>query len=191
MKIVIASGNAGKIAEFKAVLGPLGHEIISQSEFNVPEVEETGTTFIENAIIKARHCAQITKCAVIADDSGICVEALNGEPGLYSARYAGANATSAERNALLLKNMESIKNRKAFFYCSLVLMQNAQDPTPIIAEGRLSGEILFAEQGTHGFGYDPVMYLREHKCSVAELPSEIKNQISHRGVAIASLLKRL
>ena len=150
MKIVIASGNAGKIAEFKAVLGPLGHEIISQSEFNVPEVEETGTTFIENAIIKARHCAQITKCAVIADDSGICVEALNGEPGLYSARYAGANATSAERNALLLKNMESIKNRKAFFYCSLVLMQNAQDPTPIIAEGRLSGEILFAEQGKIG-----------------------------------------
>jgi XTP/dITP diphosphohydrolase len=190
-KIVLATGNSGKVAELADRLSSLNIEVISQSEFNVPEVAETGTTFIENAIIKARHAAKITGLPAIADDSGLEVTALGGAPGIYSARFAGENATDSDNIDKLLAELGESDNRTARFWCVLVLMRHADDPTPIICQGVWQGEILNQRQGERGFGYDPVFYSPEKKCSAAMLDKATKHALSHRGKALSLLLEQL
>lgn len=187
--IVLASGNLGKIKEFSAILG--NQAIIPQSQFQVPEVEETGTTFIENAIIKARHAAQISGLPAIADDSGLAVDVLDGAPGVYSARYAGSGASDQENLDKLLHDMRNIpeSQRSARFICVIAYFQNASDPCPIIAQGVWEGSILSKEKGENGFGYDPIFAVPGLNCSSAELSSEAKNAISHRGLALRKLKK--
>ena len=190
-KIVLATGNKGKVAELADRLASLNIEVVSQSEFNVPEVAETGTTFIENAIIKARHAADITGLPAIADDSGLEVDALNGAPGIYSARFAGENANDSDNIDKLLVELGDSPNRTARFWCVLVLMRHADDPTPIICQGVWQGEILDKRQGEQGFGYDPVFYSPEMQCSAAMLDKATKNSLSHRGKALTLLLEQL
>jgi XTP/dITP diphosphohydrolase len=190
-KIVLATGNSGKVAELADKLSSLNIEVMSQSEFNVPEVAETGTTFIENAIIKARHAAKITGLPAIADDSGLEVTALGGAPGIYSARFAGDNATDSDNIDKLLAELGESDNRTARFWCALVLMRHADDPTPIICQGVWQGEILDQRQGEQGFGYDPVFYSPEKKCSAAMLDKATKHALSHRGKALSLLLEQL
>lgn len=192
-KYVIASGNQGKVAELRALLEHLPIELISQSEFNIPEAEETGTTFHENAIIKARHAAQLTGLPSIADDSGLSVDALNGAPGVYSARYAGKDATNEQRIQKLLDELKKLGDvdRSAHFHCVIAVMQSAEDPAPLVCHGAWHGDILHSPIGDKGFGYDPVFYAPEHQCSAAELDPEYKNRISHRGRAIEKLLTDL
>ena len=194
-KLVIASGNKGKLRELEHLLAPLGLEIIPQSTLNVPEAEEPHATFIENALAKARHASRITGLAALADDSGLCVDALQGAPGVISARYACENADtpkSDERNnAKLLKVMANEKNRHAHFYCVIVLVRHKNDPEPIIAEGVWTGEILTELKGNDGFGYDPLFLDAKTGKTVAELPLEIKSRISHRGHAMTKLLQKL
>ncbi len=189
MKLVLASGNAGKLAEFRDLLAGAGHEVLPQGALGVEDVEETGLTFVENAILKARHAARVTGLPALADDSGLCVDALGGAPGLYSARYAGAQGDGAANIAKLLANLDGIdeKHRSARFVCVLVLMRHADDPQPVIAEGAWEGRILRAPQGHGGFGYDPVFFSPTHGCSAAELAPAIKNRDSHRGQAMAKL----
>ena len=186
VRIVMATGNAGKIRELSAVLASTGVELLAQSDLKVPEVEETGKTFAENAILKARNAANITGLPAIADDSGIEVDYLNGEPGIHSARYAGINANDADNNNKLLKALEGVSDeqRSARFQCLLVFMRHASDPTPLICQGTWEGFILEAPRGANGFGYDPLFYVPTHKCSTAELAPVVKNQISHRGIAL-------
>lgn len=193
MKVVIASGNSGKIHEFRAMLEPLGFDIIPQTELNVPPVPETGLTFIENALIKARHAAAYTRLPALADDSGLVVPALQGEPGIYSARYAGENVLDNQNSKKLLLNMENLpdEKRQAYFYCALVFIRHEHDPVPLIACGQWYGSILRQPIGEHGFGYDPIFYVPERHCSSAELTAEIKNQLSHRALALRELLKQL
>jgi XTP/dITP diphosphohydrolase len=194
-KLVIASGNKGKLRELEHLLAPLGLEIIPQSTLNVPEAEEPHVTFIENALAKARHASKITGLPALADDSGLCVDALQGAPGVISARYACENADtpkSDERNnEKLLKVMANEKNRHAHFYCVIVLVRHENDPEPIIAEGIWSGEILTELKGNDGFGYDPLFLDAKTGKTVAELPLEIKSRISHRGHAMTKLLQKL
>ncbi|MBC3766859.1 RdgB/HAM1 family non-canonical purine NTP pyrophosphatase [Neptunicella marina] len=190
-QIVLASGNQGKVNELCAMLAPLNLEVLPQSHFNVEEVPETGTTFVENAIIKARHAAKITGLPAIADDSGLVVSALNGAPGIYSARYAGSDANDGSNIDKLLSNMHNIENRDAYFICVLVYMRHADDPTPIICEGRWHGTITHERHGDGGFGYDPVFWVSELNCSSAELSKADKNAISHRGLALKQLLTSL
>lgn len=191
-KIILASGNAGKLKEFQTILGHQ-YQLIAQSELNVSEVPETGTTFIENAIIKARHASKCTGLPAIGDDSGIEVDALQGRPGLYSARYAGEGASAADRNTKLLNEMQDVPDdkRQARFVCVLAFMRHADDPTPIIAQGFCEGVVAHEPRGEHGFGYDPLLYRLKEQCTVAELTPEAKHQISHRGRAIEALLKSL
>ncbi|HYF98061.1 MAG TPA: RdgB/HAM1 family non-canonical purine NTP pyrophosphatase [Coxiellaceae bacterium] len=191
MKIVLASTNSGKLAEIQTLLAPLGHELILQSSLGIPEAEETGLTFVENAILKARHAAHHAQLPAIADDSGLCVAHLKGAPGIYSARYAGPFANSNDRNQKLLSALANvpIEKRQAEFYCAAVFMQSADDPTPLIGLGAWPGTILTAPQGEAGFGYDPIFYVPTHRCSAAELEPHLKNQISHRGLAFAELIK--
>ena len=186
VRIVMATGNAGKIRELSAVLASTGVELLAQSDLKVPEVEETGKTFVENAILKARNAANITGLPAIADDSGIEVDCLNGEPGIHSARYAGINANDTDNNSKLLKALEGVSDeqRSARFQCLLVFMRHASDPTPLICQGTWEGFILEAPRGANGFGYDPLFYVPTHKCSTAELAPVVKNQISHRGIAL-------
>ncbi|MGR9071623.1 MAG: RdgB/HAM1 family non-canonical purine NTP pyrophosphatase [Gammaproteobacteria bacterium] len=186
-EIVLASANQGKISEIKALLG--GCRILPQSQFNVVEVEETGLTFVENAIIKARNAAKCTGLPAIADDSGLVVDALNGAPGILSARYAGEGASDQENNDKLLKELETTPDseRSARFICVIALMKHALDPMPILAQGIWEGKILFQPKGRHGFGYDPVFWASSENCASAELPPEIKNTISHRGKALRNL----
>lgn len=193
MKIVFASNNAGKIRELGAMFKPLNLEFVPQTELGVEEIEETGLTFVENAILKARHAAQQTGLPAIADDSGLIVSALNGAPGIYSARYAGQPSNAKKNIEKLLFEMRNIsdENRHAAFYCVLVLFTSPQDPTPLICEGTWSGKILLSPTGEQGFGYDPVFFDPKNQCSAAELPLEIKNRISHRGQALQLLLKQL
>lgn len=190
-KIVLASNNQGKINEIQAIM----HKqiIVKQSDYCVPEVEETGSTFVENAIIKARHAAQHCNLPALADDSGLVVDALDGVPGVYSARYAGKGASDAENNAALLAAMANIpeKERSARFICVLVLMRHGQDPTPIIAQGMWEGGILCESRGAHGFGYDPLFWVPEYHCTSAELTFEVKNALSHRGQALRQLAELL
>jgi len=190
-KLVIASGNAGKLREIQHLLAPLKIEVIPQSHLNVPEAEEPFCTFIENALAKARHASQHTGLPALADDSGICVDALQGMPGVLSARYAGEPKSDARNNEKLLEALHGKTQREAHFYCVVVLVRYADDPQPLIAEGIWQGEILSEPKGTDGFGYDPLFLDAKTGKTVAELPLEIKSRISHRGQAMAKLLQRL
>jgi XTP/dITP diphosphohydrolase len=192
-KLVLASSNPGKLRELSALLKDSDYQIIPQADFNVPEVAETGTTFVENAIIKARHAAQYTDCPAVADDSGIVVDALNGEPGVYSARFAGNDASDDANNALLVEKLRSIPEakRSARYQAVIVYMRNAADPSPIICEGSWEGRIVLEAKGSGGFGYDPYFYLPDYGCTSAELSADEKNRISHRGQALRLLLERL
>jgi len=185
-RIVLATGNAGKVREIQAVLAASNITIVPQSEFATPEADETGTTFVENAIIKARNAAAHTGLPAIADDSGLVVDALNGAPGVYSSRFAGANSNDAENNSLLLEKMQNVAegSRTAHFECVIAYMRHASDPTPIVAHGTWEGRILYEAMGENGFGYDPLFFVPEQGCSSAQLRPEIKNRISHRGQAI-------
>ena len=192
-ELVLASGNAGKLAELRQLLGDGRARLRPQSEFGVVDVEETGLTFVENALLKARHAARATGLPALGDDSGLCVDALGGAPGLYSARYGGGHGDAARNIARLLRELEGVPEaaRPARFHCVLVLLRTAEDPQPIIAEGSWHGRILAAPRGAQGFGYDPVFLDPENACSAAELEPAIKNAISHRGRALAALKQRL
>jgi len=192
-KIVLASGNAGKLKEIQAVLDQQRFQLLKQSEFNVPDVPETGTTFVENAIIKARHAAEITGLPSLADDSGIEVDALQGAPGVYSARYAGTHGDDSANNIKLLTELKNVAKelRTAHFQCVIVFMRHAQDPMPLICEGTWEGSILPSLSGANGFGYDPLFYVPTHDCSSAELNPEEKNRISHRAQALQKLIAAL
>ena len=186
-QIVLASGNPGKIREIQAILK--NHTLIAQSQFNVPEAEETGLTFIENAIIKARNAAEYCKMPAIADDSGISVDVLDGAPGVISARYAGIGASDLENLEKLLNDLENVpkQQKTARFICVMVLLQHADDPFPIIAQGTWGGRILSEPAGENGFGYDPIFWVPEHNCTSAQLSPEVKNNISHRAIALQQL----
>ena len=192
MKLVLASSNAGKLAELRDLLGD-GFELHAQSAFNVGDAEETGLSFVENAILKARHAARATGLPALGDDSGLCVDALRGAPGLYSARYAGAHGDSEANNDKLLRELEGVADaeRTARFVCVLALVRHADDPMPLVAEGTWEGRILRERRGGNGFGYDPVFFSPRHGCSAAELPAEVKNRDSHRGRALAILRERI
>ncbi len=192
-KLVIASGNPGKLRELSALLEPLGYELHAQSEFAVPEVEETGTTFVENAIIKARNAAAHTGLPAIADDSGIEVDALDGAPGVYSARFSGPDADDASNNALLVERLRDVPEdrRGARYRAVIVYLRHAADPSPIICEGSWEGRIILEPRGENGFGYDPYFWLDSHGCTSAELEPAEKNLLSHRGQALRELVERL
>ncbi|MDK2126277.1 RdgB/HAM1 family non-canonical purine NTP pyrophosphatase [Parachitinimonas caeni] len=190
-RIVLASNNAGKVREFQRLFAPLHIEIVPQGDLGVPEAEEPHVTFLENALAKARHASTLTGMPALADDSGICVSALNGAPGVYSARYAGPPKSDERNNLKLLDALSGVADRRAFYYAVLVMVRHGDDPRPLIAEGRLDGEILLAPRGEGGFGYDPLFYLSALGNTVAELTPEEKNPISHRGRALASLLARM
>lgn len=191
LKIVLASSNAGKIAEIQALLEHLPIAWVPQSEFKISDAEETGTTFIENAIIKARHATAASGLPALADDSGLVVDALGGEPGVFSSRYAGENATNDERIKKVLENLTGVdeEDRTASFHCVLALMEHENDPAPLICHGIWEGYILDAPQGDKGFGYDPIFYVPTHNCSAAQLNPMEKNAISHRGQAMSQLLE--
>lgn len=187
-KFVLASGNKGKLKEFSELFSAYGVEVLPQSQFDVVEVPETGTTFVENAIIKARHAAEVTGLAAIADDSGLEVDILKGAPGIYSARYAGENAGEKDNYLKLLEALKTHhEGRTARFQCVLVYMRHANDPTPIIAQASWEGQIALSATGVNGHGYDPVFIPNEHNCSAAEIDSEEKNRLSHRGKAMEIL----
>ncbi|WP_107850801.1 XTP/dITP diphosphatase [Oceanimonas marisflavi] len=192
-QIVLASGNAKKVAELQTLLGGLGMSVVPQTELGVTDADETGTTFVENAIIKARHAAKVTGLPAIADDSGLAVQALDGRPGVYSARFAGPNATDQQNLELLLEQMQDVpaEKRQATFWCVLVYMRHADDPTPLICAGRWQGEITTAPRGEQGFGYDPVFWVPEAGKTSAELTPAEKNRLSHRGQALQQLLQLL
>ena len=189
--VVLASGNEGKLRELRRILKPLELSLIPQSEFNVPEVEENGLSFVENAIIKARATSKSTGLAAIADDSGLEVDYLRGAPGIYSARYSGQG--DAANNAKLLSELGDLPmaQRTARFQCVLVYMRHWQDPTPIVCQGSWEGQILLESSGENGFGYDPLFYVPSHQCSSAALGAQEKNRISHRAKASAKLLEAL
>jgi XTP/dITP diphosphohydrolase len=191
--IVLASNNAGKVREFNALLTGLDFEVVPQAKFDVNEAEETGLTFVENAILKARHAAQHTGKPALADDSGLEVDALNGAPGIYSARYAGPGAGDRANLEKLLGMLNGVaeEKRTARFQCVLVHMRHALDPTPLICQGTWEGRILDVPRGSGGFGYDPVFFVPTHGCSSAELPPETKNALSHRGQALRQLVQAL
>ena len=190
-QIVLATGNQGKVKELAAMLNELNIEVLPQSQFDVPDVPETGTTFIENAIIKARHAAKITGLAAIADDSGLEVDALNGAPGVYSARFAGENANDQDNIDKLLVEMQGKTARSARFWCVLVYMRHADDPTPLVCQASWEGTITEDQQGREGFGYDPVFYVASEGCTSAQLTKEQKNALSHRGQALQQLVAKL
>jgi XTP/dITP diphosphohydrolase len=187
-KLVIASGNQGKLREIQAMLSPLNIEVVPQSNFNVPEAEEPHCTFIENALAKARHASLATNLPALADDSGLCLEALHGEPGVQSAYFAGVPSNDANNNAHLIETLIGHENRAAYYYCCLVLVRRHDDPQPLIAEGIWHGSILKEPRGTNGFGYDPLFLDDMTGQASAELSPEIKNKISHRGQALRKML---
>lgn len=189
-ELVLATGNPGKIAELQAILAPV--QCISQASLGIENIEETGLSFVENALMKARHASAQAKRPALADDSGLVVEALQGAPGIYSSRFAGIHASDADNIACLLEKLKDIPApRNASFYCTIVMVQHACDPMPVIAFGQLPGLIAMQASGKQGFGYDPVFYLPSHQCTMAELPARIKNSISHRALALAELRERL
>jgi XTP/dITP diphosphohydrolase len=190
-KLVIATGNAHKLQEISALLQPLGIEAVSQAQYNVPEAAEPHCTFIENALAKARHAARLTGLPALADDSGICVEALGGAPGVISAIYAGEPRSDARNNQKLLEAMRDVADRRAHYHCALVLLRHADDPQPIIAEGQWHGVILGAPRGEGGFGYDPLFLDTELGQTVAEISTADKNRVSHRGQALRALVEKL
>ena len=192
-KIVLASGTAGKVREINRLFADSGIEIVPQSDFDVPDVAETGTTFVENAIIKARHAAQCTGLPAISDDSGIEVDALDARPGVFSARYAGDGASDEDNNNRMLEELQGVPEaeRTARYQCLIVFMRSHSDPVPIITQGSWEGRILEAPQGDGGFGYDPIFFVPSHGCSGGELPLEVKNTISHRAIALKAMLAEL
>ncbi|SQI35699.1 dITP/XTP pyrophosphatase [Leminorella richardii] len=192
-KVVLATGNPGKVRELANLLGDFGFDVIAQTDLGVDSAEETGLTFIENAIIKARHAAQVTGLPAIADDSGIAVDAIGGAPGIYSARYAGVDASDTENLNKLLETLKDIPEgqRQAQFHCVLVYMRHAEDPIPLVFHASWPGEVLFSPAGKGGFGYDPIFYIPELNCTAAELSHEHKSKISHRGQALSMLLDAL
>ena len=190
-QLVLASNNAKKIKELNALLAPLGIEVIPQGQLGIPEAEEPHPTFVENALAKARHAAQHSGLPALADDSGLCVRALGGAPGVISARYAGEPKSDARNNEKLLADLAGQNDRRAHFVSVLVLCRSADDPQPIIAEGEWHGEILASPRGAEGFGYDPLFFVPGEQQTAAELAAETKNRLSHRGQAMARLLERL
>lgn len=192
-RVVLASGNAGKLREINQILAGLGMVAEAQASHGVADADETGLSFVENAILKARHAAQQTGLPAIADDSGLEVDVLNGAPGIYSARYAGIGASDEANRQKLLAALADVPEaeRTARFQCLMVYMEHALDPTPLICQGIWEGRILLAPRGENGFGYDPVFYVPGENCSAAELRSEVKNRLSHRGQALAGLLAAL
>ncbi len=193
MKVVLASGNKGKLKEFNQLLKPLDIEVIPQSDFNVSPVEETGLTFIENAILKARHASEISGLPAIADDSGLEVDALKGAPGIYSARFSGEDATDEKNNQKLLEDLKDTPDgeRTARFQCVLVYLKHPADPTPIVCQGSWEGSIIKEAKGEQGFGYDPLFWVPSKECTSAELDRDTKNAMSHRGKALRKLIKQM
>ena len=192
-RVVLASGNLGKLREINQLLQGVAIEAVAQTEYDVHEVAETGLSFVENAIIKARHACQHTKLPAIADDSGLEVDYLDGAPGIYSARYAGPAASDVDNLHKLLDALQGVPDeaRQARFQCLMVYMRHQNDPTPIICQGTWEGRILFEPKGSNGFGYDPVFYVPTQDCSAAQLDAEVKNRLSHRGQALALLVEKL
>lgn len=192
-QVVLASGNSGKLKEMSALLSELDMEVLPQSQFSVPEAQETGLSFTDNALLKARNAARHARLPAIADDSGIEVDVLGGEPGIYSARYAGEQASDQENLQLLIDNVIRTNETQpsARFQCALVFVRDADDGMPVIAQGTWHGYIVTEPKGKNGFGYDPVFYVPTHQCTSAELPSDEKNRISHRGQAMRDLLQKL
>ncbi|MCU7817027.1 MAG: RdgB/HAM1 family non-canonical purine NTP pyrophosphatase [Candidatus Thiodiazotropha sp. (ex Lucinoma kastoroae)] len=192
-KIVLASNNAGKVREINQLLASEQITVAPQKDFNIPDAIEDGLSFVENAIKKARHAASLSGLPAIADDSGIEVDALSGAPGIYSARFAGPGASDQANLQKLLEYLKDVPDvkRSARFQCLLVYMRHAEDPTPIICQGTWEGQILFEAQGDNGFGYDPIFYVPTHNCSSAALAAEVKNSLSHRGLALRKLLQAL
>ena len=188
--IVLATGNKGKVKELAHLLQSHNIKVVPQSDFNVPDVAETGTTFVENAIIKARHAAKVTDLPAIADDSGLEVDALNGAPGVYSARFAGENANDQDNIDKLLVEMQGKAVRSARFWCVLVYMRHADDPTPLVCQASWEGTITEDQQGREGFGYDPVFYVASEGCTSAQLTKNQKNVLSHRGQALQQLVAK-
>ncbi|SOY86143.1 RdgB/HAM1 family non-canonical purine NTP pyrophosphatase [Cupriavidus taiwanensis] len=193
-RLVLASNNSGKLREFGALLAPLGFDVVTQGELGIPEAEEPFATFVENALAKARHASRLAGLPALADDSGICVQALDGAPGVYSARYAqmaGQARSDTANNAYLVSQLAGKLNRHAYYYCVLVFVRHAEDPCPIIAEGVWHGEVVDAPRGAGGFGYDPHFLLPALGKTAAELPPEEKNRVSHRAQALRALVARL
>ncbi|NCW79143.1 MAG: RdgB/HAM1 family non-canonical purine NTP pyrophosphatase [Oxalobacteraceae bacterium] len=189
--LVIASNNPGKLAEFSRLLGPLGYRVRTQSELGIDEAEEPHPTFIENALTKARHASRASGLPALADDSGICAPALGGAPGVHSARYAGEPRSDDANNAKLVQALSSHTDKSAYYYCVLVFVRHAEDPQPVIAEGRWQGELIAKPRGEGGFGYDPHFLLPALGKTAAELSAEQKNELSHRGQALRALLAKL
>ncbi len=192
-KIVLATGNKGKVTELQQLLEPFSWQLIAQTELAVSDADETGLTFIENALIKARHAAQQTGLPALADDSGLAVAALGGEPGIYSARYAGPGANDSANIDKLLKRMAAVPagERQASFHCVLAFMRHAEDPCPIVCHGQWHGSIAEQPQGEYGFGYDPIFWVADHNCTAAQLPPQQKRLLSHRAKALQQLLTQL
>lgn len=190
-RLCLASHNTGKLREFRALLEPRGFELTSMAELNLPEAEEPHITFVENALAKARHASRLSGLPALADDSGLCVRALNGSPGVYSARFAGEPKSDTRNNEKLLADLQGKSDRHAWYTCVLVWVNTPEDPQPIIAEGLWHGQILKAPQGDGGFGYDPLFYVPDQQQSAAEIDAGLKNRISHRGLALQDLLKKL
>lgn len=192
-KLVLASGNKGKLRELTAMLEPLGWEVRPQSDWDIPEAVEDGLSFIENALIKSRHAARLTGLPALGDDSGLAVDALDGAPGIFSARYAGQGAGDAANNAKLLQALQGMPEvrRSAHFYCAMALVHHAEDPAPLVSIGRWDGRILEAPAGEGGFGYDPLFWVPTENCSSAQLPAATKNRLSHRGKALKAMVAQM
>ncbi|NNG22574.1 RdgB/HAM1 family non-canonical purine NTP pyrophosphatase [Telluria aromaticivorans] len=190
-RLILASNNAGKLKEFAQLLEPIGFELHPQGEFDVPEAEEPFGTFVENALAKARHAARLTGLPALADDSGVCVNALGGAPGVYSARFAGEPKSDARNNAKLVADLAQQGDKSAYYYCVLVYVRHADDPQPVIADGRWNGEIIATARGANGFGYDPHFLIPLLGKTTAELEPDVKNAHSHRGQALRALVEKL
>lgn len=189
--LVLASNNAGKLKEFSALLAPINFELHTQSEFDVPEAEEPHATFVENAIAKARHASRLTGLPALADDSGVCVNALGGAPGVYSARFAGEPKSDQRNNEKLIADLAAHADKSAYYYCVLVFVRHVDDPQPVIADGRWDGEMIAQARGKGGFGYDPYFWIPSLQKTAAELTAEEKNRLSHRGQALRALIEKL
>jgi len=190
-RLILASNNAGKLKEFAQLLAPIGFELHPQGEFNVPEAEEPFGTFVENALQKARHAARLTGLPALADDSGVCVNALGGAPGVHSARYAGEPKSDARNSEKLIADLAAHEDKSAYYYCVLVYVRHADDPQPVIADGVWRGRIVDSARGANGFGYDPFFLLPELGKTAAELEPHEKNGVSHRGQALRTLVEKL
>ncbi|EKU82936.1 XTP/dITP diphosphohydrolase [Massilia sp. UYP32] len=190
-RLILASNNAGKLKEFAQLLGPIGFELHPQGEFDVPEAEEPFGTFVENALAKARHASRLTGLPALADDSGVCVNALGGAPGVYSARFAGEPKSDARNNQKLVADLAGLADKSAYYYCVLVYVRHPDDPQPVIADGRWNGEIIANPRGENGFGYDPHFLIPSLGKTTAELAPEQKNALSHRGQALRALVEKL